>query len=62
MCTIEKALPYVALAVACPATYEALVRQKLAQWAGVSKDLLAHRGRASATEAESETTATDTEQ
>lgn len=34
MCTIEQALPYVALAVLCPAAYEGMARAKLADLVG----------------------------
>lgn len=36
MCTIEQALPYVALAVVCPAAYEGLAREKLKELVGGS--------------------------
>lgn len=36
MCGIEQALPYVALAVLCPAAYEGIARQKLKEIAGAS--------------------------
>lgn len=36
MCGIEQALPYVALAVLCPAAYEGMARQKLKQLVGAS--------------------------
>jgi hypothetical protein len=36
MCTIEQALPYVALAVLCPAAYEGMARSKLGQLVGAS--------------------------
>jgi hypothetical protein len=36
MCSIEQALPYVALAVLCPAAYEGMARAKLRQLVGAS--------------------------
>jgi hypothetical protein len=39
MCTIEQALPYVALAVLCPAAYEGMARSKLRQLVGASKSV-----------------------
>ena len=36
MCGIEQALPYVALAVLCPAAYEGMARAKLKQLVGAS--------------------------
>lgn len=39
MCGIEQALPYVALAVLCPAAYEGLFRQKLRELVGGSRSV-----------------------
>ena len=36
MCSIEQAIPYVVLAVLCPAAYEGLARQKLKELVGAS--------------------------
>lgn len=36
MCSIEQALPYVALAVLCPGAYEGMLREKVAGLFGAS--------------------------
>lgn len=38
MCSVEQALPYIALAVLCPGAYEAMARSKVRQLFGASKD------------------------
>lgn len=38
MCGLEGALPYVALAVLCPAAYEGMARAKLGQLLGSSSE------------------------
>lgn len=44
MCGIEGALPYIVLAVLCPAAYEGLARAKLKQLVGASSAVAApHR-------------------
>lgn len=45
MCSIEQAIPYVALAVLCPAAYEGMARAKLGQLLGASSATSApHQG------------------
>lgn len=44
MCSLEQALPYVALAVLCPSAYERMARAKVGQLLGASSaTIMPHR-------------------
>lgn len=38
MCSVEQALPYIVLAVLCPAAYEGMARAKVADLVGASSE------------------------